>query len=330
MKKILIIQTASLGDVILSTPLIEKLHYFYPEAKIDFLLKYGYQGILHLHPYIHHIIVWDKTEKKYHRLKELIEIVRGNNYDLVVNVQRFASSGLITTLSGAKIKVGFSKNPLSIFFTKRIKHTIGLKGSPHETHRNLKLIEQLTDKSNFPIVLYPSKHDFAMVSQYKTRKYITVSPGSLWFTKQFPQAKWINFLASIENDIVVYMLGSQKEKELCNRIISSSNHENSLNLSGKFSFLESCALMQNAAMNYVNDSAPMHMASAMNAPVAAIYCSTIPEFGFGPMSDNSHIIETNKALNCRPCGLHGLKKCPTKHFNCAVTISNDQLLELIQ
>jgi len=330
LKKILIIQTASLGDVILTTPLVEKLHHFYPTAKIDFILKYGYEGVLRRHPYIHHVIVWDKTEKKYQRLKELIEIVRDNKYDLVVNVQRFASSGLITALSGAKTKLGFSKNPLSIFFTKSIKHKIGTgDNNPHETERNLKLIEHLTDKSLFPIKLYPSKNDFAKVSQFKTKQFITVSPGSLWFTKQFPEEKWIEFLASLEKDLVVYLLGSPKENELCNRIIKQSNHSLSLNLAGKLTFLESAALMKDAVMNFVNDSAPMHMASAMNAPVAAIYCSTVPEYGFGPMSDNSNIIQTKEQLDCRPCGLHGQSKCPKKHFNCANNITNQQLLDLI-
>lgn len=330
MKKILIIQIASLGDVILSTPLIEKLHHFYPSAKIDFLLKYGYEGVLRRHPYLHHIIVWDKTEKKYERLIELISIVKENKYDLVVNVQRFASSGLITVLSGAGMKIGFSKNPFSLFFTRRIKHHIGKSANnPHEIERNLKLIEHITDNTIFPIRLYPSKNDMAKVSQYKTKKYITVSPGSLWFTKQFPEDKWTEFMVLLDKDIVVYMLGSPKEKGLCDRIITNSNHKNSINLAGKLTFLESSALMKESAMNYVNDSAPMHMASAINAPVAAIFCSTVPEFGFSPMSDNSYIIQTKDSMECRPCGLHGLKKCPEKHFNCANTIEIEQLHKLV-
>ena len=330
MKKILIIQTASLGDVILSTPLIEKLHHYYVDAKIDFLLKYGYEGVLRRHPYLHHVIVWDKTEKKYERLLELISIIRENKYDLVVNVQRFASSGLMTILSGAEMKIGFSKNPFSLFFTKRIKHHIGTsENNPHETERNLKLIEHITDSSIFSIKLYPSKNDMAKVSQFKTKKYITVSPGSLWFTKQFPEEKWIDFISSLDKDIAVYMLGSPKEKPLCDRILSNSKHQNSLNLASKLTFLESSALMREAVMNYVNDSAPMHMASAMNAPVAAVFCSTVPEFGFGPMSEDSHIIQTKDIMKCRPCGLHGLRKCPEKHFNCANTIETEQLLKLV-
>ena len=330
MKKILIIQTASLGDVVLATPLIEKLHQFYPKARIDFLLKYGYEGVLRRHPYLKHVMVWDKSERKYHHLKELIHIVRENKYDLVVNAQRFASSGLITVLSGAKHRVGFSKNPFSLLFSKRVKHKIGIKkNNPHEVERNLKLIESFTDSSFIAPKLYPSNHDFARVSQYKTRKYITVSPASLWFTKQYPMEKWIEFVASMEEGITVYFLGSGNDKELCDEIIIQSGHTNCLNLSGKLSVLESAALMRDAVINYTNDSAPMHMASAMGAPVAAIYCSTVPEFGFGPLSDTSFIIQTNRQLKCRPCGLHGFNKCPKEHFDCAYTIENSQLLGVL-
>jgi heptosyltransferase-2 len=87
--------------------------------------------------------------------------------------------------------------------------------------------------------------------------------------------------------------------------------------------------MERAIMNYVNDSAPMHFASAVNAPVTAIYCSTLPAFGYGPLSDQSHIVEIQEALQCRPCGIHGKKSCPQTHFNCANQISNQQLLSVL-
>lgn len=331
MKRILIIQTASLGDVVLATPVIEKLAAQYPNTKIDFLLKYGYEGIFRRHPKLHFVIVWDKTEKKYANLFELIKIIREKKYDAVINLQRFASSGLITALSGSKIRIGFNKNPLSMFYTKRIKHKIGKdKNNPHETLRNLELIESITDKGiPAPMKLYPLQHDFAMVSQFKTVKYITVAPASLWFTKQFPEDKWIDFASKLDKDIRIYFLGSPKEKELSDRIIKNSGHNNSLNLAGKLTFLESAALMKDAFMNYVNDSAPMHFASAMNAKTAVIYCSTIPEFGFGPLSEDATIIEIKKQLYCRPCGLHGFKSCPEKHFDCAKTIETKQLLDVL-
>ena len=102
------------------------------------------------------------------------------------------------------------------------------------------------------------------------------------------------------------------------------------NLSGKLSLLESAALMKDAMMNYVNDSAPMHIASAMNAPVCAVYCSTVPDFGFGPLSEQSFVVEVKEKLSCRPCGLHGHKACPQGHFRCAMDIESNQLLDILK
>lgn len=329
MKRILIIQTASLGDVVLCTPLIEKLHHFYPKAKIDFLLKYGYEEVLRYHPYLHHVVVWEKQDKKYAHLFELIRIFREKKYDLIVNAQRFASSGLITVFSQGKSTVGFSKNPFALFFNRRVKHKIGkISTGLHEVERNLKLIDHVTDTSvNFPMKLYPSSLDFAKVSQFKTKRYITLSPGSLWLTKQLPVEKWIEMIKQLDEYMVVYLLGSGKESKLCEQIISDAGRRNCLNLAGKLSFLQSAALMKDAAMNFVNDSAPMHFASAVNAPVSAIYCSTVPEFGFGPRSEQSYIVQTQEELKCRPCGLHGYKKCPKSHFKCGKTINVKQLLD---
>ena len=87
--------------------------------------------------------------------------------------------------------------------------------------------------------------------------------------------------------------------------------------------------MSKAKMNYVNDSAPLHFASAMNAPVTAIFCSTITAFGYYPLSDNSYIVETTVPLSCKPCGLHGRRACPLGHFKCAYTIRPDQLLKTL-
>jgi heptosyltransferase-2 len=91
-------------------------------------------------------------------------------------------------------------------------------------------------------------------------------------------------------------------------------------MAGKLSFLESAAFMESAMMNYSNDSAPLHMAGAVGAPVTAFFCSTLPDFGFGPFAPNGRIAETTETLPCRPCGLHGRKRCPEGHFKCALTI----------
>ncbi len=323
MQRILIIQTAFIGDVILATSVIEKLHNYYPNTQIDFVLRKGNEGLLIHHPYIKNIFIWDKKQKKIKNLFVLIKQIRSRNYDYVINLHRFASSGFITAFSGAKNKIGFDKNPLSFLFTERIKHVITRDTQTvflHEVQRNQQLIEAITDKEFAKPKLYPSALDYEAVKKYQTIPYVCIAPTSVWFTKQFPIEKWVELCNTIQNDITIYLLGAPSDAEACEWIKNNSSSKKITNLAGKLSFLESAALIRDAAMNYVNDSAPMHIASAMNAPITAIFCSTVPSFGFGPLSDNSKIVETRITLNCRPCGLHGHTSCPEGHFKCAFSI----------
>ena len=323
MVKFLVIQTAFIGDVILATPIIEKLHKFYPDSQIDFLLRKGNENLLRNHPFVSNLLIWDKKKNKRKNLIRIIKLVRSKKYDYVINLQRFASTGIITVLSNGKIKVGFNKNPFSFLFTRKIKHDIS-KGK-HEVNRNLELISEITDDSSFKPKLHPSDEDYQIVSQYKMHAYVCIAPTSVWFTKQFPAEKWIDLINTIESKYNIYLLGGPDDRNTCKEIILKCEKSNVSNLCGELSFLQTSALMTNATMNFVNDSAPMHMASAMNAPTTAIFCSTIPNFGFGPLSDKSKIVETEEDLDCRPCGLHGFKKCPENHFKCANTISINQL-----
>jgi heptosyltransferase II len=325
--RFLIIQTASIGDVILATPIIEKLHRFFPGSRIDFLLKAGNESLFEGHPFINNIIIWNKKEAKYMNFISLLQDIRAERYDRIINLQRFASTGLLTCLSKANYTVGFNKNPLSLFFTIRVRHLITDKTStPHETERNLSLIAAFTDSSIVKPCLYPTSADQQVVEHYKAKPYICIAPASLWFTKQFPADSWADFLAATNNKYIVYLLGSPSDTELCEYIIQKSGIDKVLNLAGTLSLLQTAALMKDAVMNYVNDSAPMHLASSVNAPVTALFCSTVPSFGFGPLSDSSSIVETTTPLSCKPCGLHGLKACPEKHFRCAKTIKTEQLL----
>jgi heptosyltransferase-2 len=319
LKKILLIQTAFIGDVVLATPVAEKLHRFYPDAEIDFLVRKGNESLLKDHPFIKEVLVFDKKKSKLKNLFSLRNKIRKKKYDLVVNMHRFASSGFLTAFSGAKEKIGFDKNPFSFLFTKKIKHDIGT--GKHEVRRNLELVEHLTDSQTEKPKLYPSEVDRKLISFHQNSgPYVCMAPTSVWFTKQWPKQKWIELIKIIPTAYRVFLLGGPDDKSFCDELVRDARRENVANLSGQISFLQSAALMEGAKMNYVNDSAPMHFASAMNAPVTAIYCSTVPSFGFGPLSDISFVIETEEKLSCRPCGLHGYKECPELHFKCALTI----------
>ncbi|MBC7848432.1 MAG: glycosyltransferase family 9 protein [Chitinophagaceae bacterium] len=331
MQKILVIQTAFIGDVVLATGLIEKLHQHYPAAQIDFLLRKGNEGLLTNHPYLNEVLIWVKKENKLINLFKTLRKIRSKRYDAVINVQRFAATGILTAFSGAKWRIGFDKNPLSFLFTKKVKHVISTANHPlHEIDRNQQLIADITDAKPAKPRLYPSEKDYEIVATLKKRPYIVVAPASVWFTKQYPADKWIEFICKVSIQTHVYLIGAPSDKALCDNIRSRTAHPFVENLCGRYDFLQSAALQKDALMNYVNDSAPMHFASAVNAPVTAVYCSTIPSFGFGPLSDNSFIVEIKEPLECRPCGLHGLKTCPLGHFNCAFKIEDSQLLETLK
>jgi len=328
MQKILIIQTAFIGDVVLATAMVEKLARFYPGAEIDFLVRKGNESLLENNPHLHEVLVWNKREEKTRNLFSMLGRIRKSKYDIVVNLQRFFATGLLTAFSGGKQRIGFDKNPLSFLFDKKIKHVIASKeNSKHEVERNNDLISSITDDSFTRPKLYPSAKDFAAVERFTQIPYVTMTPNSVWFTKQYPAEKWIDLMNSFPAEYKIYLLGGKENVADCEQLKNNSSNANVEVLTGKLSFLQSAALMKTAAMNYVNDSAPLHFASAMNAPVTAIFCSTVPAFGFTPLSDLSYIVETKELLTCRPCGLHGHNACPEGHFKCALTIETQQLLQ---
>ena len=163
--------------------------------------------------------------------------------------------------------------------------------------------------NNFPVDLQP-------------KKYLCISPGSVWETKRFPVHKWIEFIRLLPLDQEIVLMGSTAEKHLSDEIeeafMGSGCHIH--NTCGRFNLQEAIAVYQQSQMSFVNDSGPLHICSAVNTPTVAIFCSTIPAFGFGPLAEQNKIIEVKEKLACRPCGDHGKKSCPEIHFNCANSI----------
>ena len=360
--KILLIQTAFIGDVILATSLIESIHKKYPNAKLDFLLRKGNENLLQEHPFLNEVLIWDK-KNKYKSLFVLIKKVRKSSYDAVLNLQRFGATGLLTAFSNSQLKAGFKKNPFSFAFTHKYEHIITTdKNSPHEIERNSKVLEcigiNVINEISKP-KLYPSSSDKDKIKEFIKNDFICIAPTSVWFTKQFPLHKWIDFIEKLllettnnkilPQNFTIYLLGAPSDSENCQKIIDTIEtklkelNQNNLkfkvkekldfkieNLAGKLSLMQSAALMQHAKLVLANDSAPLHLASSVNAPVCAVFCSTVPAFGFTPLSSTSFIIETEKKLECRPCGLHGFKSCPKGHFECAESIKTEQILEVIK
>lgn len=346
----LLIQTAFIGDVILATALVEYLARHEPAAPLDVLVRRGNEGLLVGNPHIRQVLVWDKKHQKYPNLLRLLRQIRQAKYGRVVTLQRFASTGFLTAFSGAPERIGFAENPFSRFFTRRVPHVIG--DGTHEVQRNFRLIKNepaptnpllASEKAEASIFnsqfliynslqprLYPTPADEAAAAPYAAGdEYVCLAPTSVWFTKQYPGEKWLELLAALPPTLPVYLLGGPPDTAACERLAQLAARPGLVNLSGKLSLLASAALMRGAVLSYVNDSAPMHLCSAVDAPVCAIFCSTVPAFGFGPLSTFSRVVEHPGPLACRPCGLHGHARCPLGHFRCAREIETGQLLAVL-
>lgn len=310
---ILVIQTAFIGDAILASSLLEKLHARFPDAAISLLVRKGNEGLYLEHPFLKEVLVWNKQEKKLRHLLQLLGRIRRNRYDCVINCHRYASSGFLTAFSGAQHTAGYKQNPFSFLFNTAVRHVIG--DGRHETERYNQLTSDFAGNTLYRPKLYPTPADQQAVLAYQHGPYVCMAPASVWFTKQLPAEKWVSLCRSLPPHLTIYLLGAASDVTLCTSIAAASQRTNVHVLAGQLSLLQSCALLAGASMNYVNDSSPLHLASAANAPVTAFFTSTVPSFGFGPLSDTARVIEV-QGLSCKPCGLHGYAVCPEGHFKC--------------
>jgi len=306
MQKILFIQTAFIGDAVLGTAVVEALA---EGAEIHVMVRKGNEIFYETHPSVKQVWVWDK-KKKWSSWWQLLVNIRKQKFDTVYLAQRFFTMGIFTLLSGAKHKIGYKSGWWSRAFSLSVTHRWG--DGVHEVERLMDLIGH--EEISLPKI-YPSAEDFNSVKELQSTPYITMSPSSVWATKQAPISVW-NQVVNQHRNATFYLLGGPADRALLDEMMSGWRDMKVVNLSGKLSLLQSAALMKGAQMNYVNDSGPLHLCSAMDAPVTAFFCSTVPGFGFGPLSSVKIVLENKEHLPCRPCGMHGKKECPLGHFAC--------------
>ncbi|MFA5584046.1 MAG: glycosyltransferase family 9 protein, partial [Bacteriovoracaceae bacterium] len=157
-------------------------------------------------------------------------------------------------------------------------------------------------------------------------EYFVVAPASVWFTKAWSEHKFRELTTALNSKGKVFLIGGPDDHALCERI--GKDLENVENLCGKLSLLDSGALMEKARRVFVNDSGPLHLASCMNAKTTAIFCSTVQEFGYTPLAEDSVVIDMGE-MDCRPCGLHGHTACPLGHYKCSEDIEVSRVLATI-
>lgn len=329
-KTILIIQTAFIGDTILASHFARAVKEHYPDSRIHFFLRKGNESVIQGLPTIEKTWVWDKKGGKTRNLFKLIKELRETHFDMVFNLHRHFNSGLVSALMKSPFKAGFRQNPMSFFYTRKINHQIPDPRGWHEVQRNLELIPDFKIVDN-PKIYKPElplqEKNFQKIEPYLVDNYFVIAPASVWFTKAWSEEKFKELTQELVKRGKVYFVGAPEDKDLCDRI--RMNHPETLNLCGDLNLLDSAALMKSAKRVFVNDSAPLHLASSVNAKTTAIFCSTVPAFGYTPLADDSVVIDVGSSLSCRPCGLHGHKNCPLGHFKCSHDIDIQRVLETI-
>ena len=331
-KRILIIQTAFIGDVVLTIPLVKVLKEYQNDIEIDFLCIPETANLLNGNPMINEVIVYDKkgTDKGFTGLINIFKKIRKRKYDIVLSPHRSYRSALISFLSNSQNRISFDKSSLGFLYTQKVEYLKGV----HEIIRNLKLLEPLGIQKTKIVKpdLFPGEVDKTTVDKlFKSHgindrdRFIIVAPGSVWFTKRFPEEKFINLLNYFsEDDIKIVLIGSKSDYELCDRIINASNNKMIYNLAGELSLLQSTELIKRGKLIITNDSAPLHIANSVGTDGVAIFGATVTDFGFYPYGKNDVVFEIN-GLDCRPCGIHGGNKCPVKTFDCMLQVDEKEI-----
>ena len=329
-QKILVLQTAFLGDVILATPILKALNQLFPKAQIDVLTIPQTSIVFKYNPYVTERLIFDKKKplKKIISFFRLITSIRKNKYDLAISIQSSITSAFLMLFGKIPNRVGFSRQKL-------LTHPVTVKPGIHTRIRYLKLLKSFSNKNfDSQTEIYwtdseESKVQNLVDSIHKNGYFlIGIAPGSVWYTKKWLQEYFVDLLKLLNNEKVkIFLIGGNEEKQLCDEIIKNSLTE-AKNLAGCLTILESAALISKLNLMITNDSAPLHIANAVKTDVIAIFGPTVPAHGFFPFRDNDKIMEID--LYCRPCSKHGGSKCPEKHFRCMREITPKMVFDEIK
>lgn len=315
--KILIIRLSSLGDILLTTPVIRAINKKYPNSQIDYVVKKQYSSSLRYNPLISSLYLYEKEEAK--SIKDQIRKVQ---YDMVIDLQNNLRSCALTF--GLSTEVKRFKKPtfkkLLLVWTK-INLLKEIKPIPLRYAEIAAL--QLDDNGLDLFMPENINHKLAA-----GKKYIGICPGAKHFTKRWPEEYFIELGNKLNSqNFTVVIFGGKEDRELCEAI--SFRIENSINLCNSDDLLQTAMDMKQCQHIICNDSGLMHTAAAVGVPITAIFGSTVSEFGFIPYLSDNTILENN-SLSCRPCSHIGRSSCPKKHFKCMQEIKPNMVFDHVK
>ena len=333
--KILIVQTAYPGDVILTTPMVQVLKEKLRQVEISFLAIPRTVELLENNPFVDHIICYDKhgRGKWPWSLWWFSKRLKKMDFDLALLPHRSWRSALLTFFARIPLRVGFDRSPAAILYTQRIPYLT----QRHEVERNLALLSVLGISAAKPVPpqIFPTEEDKAQVDQFfqqhqlgDVKGAVALAPGSVWPTKRWFSDRFAALAKQLaENGHPIVLIGGPGDQEIGKEIETECKGQ-VINLIGYLNLRQSAETIRRCRALVSNDSAPAHLGAAVGTPVVAIFGPTVPAFGFYPYGEGHRVIE--RTLPCRPCSSHGGKKCPTQTFECMTEITVDEVYQAVQ
>jgi len=315
----LVIQTAFLGDVILTIPLLQALAT--EHGPVDVITTPGAASLIETHPSVRRVVKWDKNSEEAPSAWRLGKALKAEGYGRVYLPHRSVRSALIAKLTGARERIGFADAP---FLSRALyTRTVQRDTTQHESVRLLALADSRRTTDRWAMTLTDA--DQARANSWLGANgiadgFVALAPGSIWGTKRWP---YYAELAKLLAPRQVVVIGGKEDAHLGDAIVSAAP-TSAHSAVGQLSLRESAAVIKRAGLLVTNDSSPLHLATAVGTPILAIFGSTVPAFGYGPIRAGDRVAEIT--LDCRPCSSHGPQVCPLGHHKCMRDQSPEQIL----
>jgi heptosyltransferase-2 len=326
----LVVQTSFLGDMVLTTPL---LAYLAAQGPTDVVSTPAAAALLANNPSVREVIPYDKrgADRGIAGFRRLASTLRARGYSSAYMAQGSSRSGALAFAARIPDRVGFASSAGKVFYTAKIP----LIENTHHAARLLSLgtRDAVADVSRAAIRphLYPGHAEREAVDQLlgtnaSGERIVAFAPGSVWATKRWP---YYRELANLVKDAArIVIVGGTADRDIAQEIIGETKGQ-AVDTTGRLSLLASAELIGRSAVLVTNDSAPLHLASAMNTPTVAVFGPTVPEFGFGPLASVSEVVGLS-GLSCRPCDKHGPQRCPLGHWRCMREITPERVASIVR
>ncbi len=326
-RKILIVRLSSIGDILLTSPFIRCVRTTFPNARIDFVIKKQFSELLSDNPHLDNLYTV-KNDATIADILKLRKQIVSNNYKFIFDLHNNFRSNLLLFGISARYKGKIVKDK-----KEQIKLVYGKKNS----YKNIISVVERYFRVGYPVGVQKDKKGLELYWRNPVEReakkilekagwvdrqdYFAIAPGAGFFTKRWPleyYEKLIELISKKYGNIKIVILGGITDQEAGRRLAGINNGV--VDLTGKLTLLQSGAVLSKCKMLVANDSGMMHMASAVNTPVLAIFGSSVRELGFSPYGGRSYIVE-NRKLDCRPCSHIGRKSCPKEHFRCMLDLT---------